>query len=126
MKITFTSKGDFSRTDKFLQKIFKYDHVSKVKRLAEIGVRALQQATPRDSGITAESWDYIVETNKRRTTITWTNSSTNNGFPIAIMLQYGHGTGTGGYVQGIDYINPAIQPVFDRISDEVWKEVINL
>ena len=126
MKITFTSKGDFSKTDLFLQKIFGYDHVPKVKKLAEIGVRALRDATPRDSGITAESWDYIVETNRRRTTITWTNSSSNDGFPIAIMLQYGHGTGTGGYVQGIDYINPAIQPVFDRISDEVWKEVINL
>lgn len=126
MKITFKSKGDFTKGQKFFQKLLRYDHVKHVQRLADMGLRALREATPKDSGITAESWDYVVDTSRHRTTITWTNSSTNDGFPIAIMLQYGHGTGTGGFVQGQDYINPAIQPIFDKISDEVWKEVTSL
>lgn len=126
MKITFKSKGDFSKGQKYLQKLLRYDHVKHVQRLADLGLQALINATPKDSGITADSWDYVVETNRKKTTITWTNDSKNGSFPIAIMLQYGHGTGTGGYVYGQDYINPAIQPIFDQISEEVWKEVVNL
>ena len=126
MKITFTSKGNFSKADLYFQKLTKMEYAKKVRRMAEAGVRALRNATPVDSGVTADSWGYEVEVTKGKTTITWTNSNQNGSFPIAIMLQYGHGTGTGGWVQGYDFINPAIQPIFDNISDEVWKEVVNL
>ena len=87
------------------------------------GVRALASATPVDSGLTAESWDYHVSVTRDSYSITWTNSHVEDGRPIAILLQYGHGTGTGGYVAGRDYINPALKPIFDRLSQAVWKEV---
>jgi hypothetical protein len=87
------------------------------------GVSALVQATPIDSGLAADSWDFVVSSDRGKYTITWTNNDVENGFPVAIMLQYGYGTGTGGYVQGRDYINPAIQPIFDSIADKVWKAV---
>ena len=90
---------------------------------ARQGIDALRHATPVDSGLTADSWGYKITTNSKNTTIMWTNSHIVDGRPIAILLQFGHGTGTGGYVQGIDYINPAIRPVFDRIADSVWKAV---
>lgn len=87
------------------------------------GVAALSSATPRDSGRTASSWGFEVSKAGGVYTITWTNSDVENGFPVAIMLQYGHGTGTGGYISGRDFINPAMRPVFDRIADRVWKAV---
>ena len=101
------------------------DIYSVLSALGTRGVAALRSATPVDSGITASSWDFHIEHEKGRVSIVWTNSSSNEGLPIAILLQYGHGTGTGGYVEGIDYINPAIKPVFDEIAEEVWKEVKN-
>lgn len=92
-------------------------------RLAQQGVTALESATPRDSGLAAGSWSYTIQKARGSARIEWTNSDVENGFPVAIMLQYGYGTGTGGYVQGRDFINPAIKPIFDMIADEVWKAV---
>lgn len=94
-----------------------------LNKCGQEGVHALASATPVESGETANSWYYEVECSKTSSTITFLNSHVNKGVPIAIILQYGHGTGTGGWVQGRDYINPAIQPIFDRIADEAWREV---
>ena len=94
-------------------------------KYGKMGVNALANATPLDSGKTAESWGYEISVKKEGATIHWTNTNQNNGVHIAVILQYGHGTGTGGYVQGIDYINPAIRPVFDKIVEEAWMEVVN-
>jgi hypothetical protein len=90
---------------------------------AQLGVDALANAVPKDSGLASQNWGYEVSQNGGGVRITWTNSDIENGFPVAIMLQYGYGTGTGGYVQGRDYINPAIRPVFDQIANTVWKAV---
>jgi hypothetical protein len=90
---------------------------------AKMGVNALASAVPKDSGLASDSWDYTVEHSRGSVSITWTNNDVENGFPVAIMLQYGYGTGTGGYVQGRDYINPAMKPIFDHIADQVWKAV---
>lgn len=123
MPITYTVTGSFNSVESFLK------HVSKL-RIADIldscgqqGVSALQQATPVSSGLAALSWTYEVGYGAGLYTITWLNTDIENGFPVAIMLQYGYGTGTGGYVQGRDYINPAMKPVFDTIADKVWKAV---
>lgn len=91
--------------------------------IAQTGVNSLANATPRDSGLAAASWSYEIEIDNRGCSITWNNSNLENGFPVAVMIQYGHGTGTGGYVSGIDYINPALRPIFDKIADQVWKAV---
>jgi hypothetical protein len=90
---------------------------------AKVGVQALARATPRDTGVAQKGWSYEVRQNGGGVAIVWTNSDIENGFPVVIMLQYGHGTGTGGYVQGRDFINPAIRPVFDQIAETVWKAV---
>ena len=121
--VTFTVSGSTKRTESFLKKMARNDLFSSLDAYAQQGVSALIAGTPRDSGLAAESWSYKVEQSGRSVTITWTNNDVENGFPVAIMLQYGHGTGTGGYVQGRDYINPAMRPVFNRIADEVWKAV---
>jgi hypothetical protein len=121
--ISFSHKGDFSKTMAFLKKSSQGDYLRGLDKYAKKGVDALMQYTPIDSGKTAHSWGYEIEASKGSCTITWTNSNQNQGVPIAIILQYGHGTGTGGYVQGKDYINPAIRPIFDEIADHVWKEV---
>lgn len=92
---------------------------------AKMGVNALASAVPKDSGLAADSWSYTIENSRGSVSITWTNNDVENGFPVAIMLQYGYGTGTGGYVQGRDYINPAMKPVFDDIADQVWRAVIS-
>jgi hypothetical protein len=93
---------------------------------AKQGVKALAAATPKDSGLSSDSWGYKISGGKSFVTITWTNTDVENGFHVAIMLQYGYGTGTGGYVQGRDYINPAIQPVMDQIANDVWKAVTSV
>lgn len=121
--ISFTQSGSFKNTERFLKRVVKDDNWSILNRFGEAGVVALSNATPVDSGLTADSWYYKVTQNRRGYSITWYNHNVNDGRPIAILLQYGHGTGTGGYVQGRDYINPAIRPVFDKIADEVWKAV---
>lgn len=123
MGFSLSSKGDFKKTKNFLESVTKRDIYSSVERYAQDGVSALSAATPVDSGETASSWYYEIEKTGSVWSITWMNSHSNQGVPIAIILQYGHGTGTGGYVAGRDYINPAIKPVFDKIADGVWKEV---
>lgn len=116
--------GDWIATKRFLRKLTEEDYLKVLDECGRRGVEALAQATPKDSGATAAAWDYNIVRGRGTTTIEWTNDNMGNGwFPIAISLQYGHGTGTGGYVQGIDYINPAIRPVFDDIADTVWKVV---
>lgn len=123
--IRLTSKGDFSNTFRFLKKMDNFQITKILDKYGKMGVNALANATPLDSGKTAESWGYEISVKKEGATIHWTNTNQNNGVYIAVILQYGHGTGTGGYVQGVDYINPAIRPVFDKIVEEAWMEVVN-
>lgn len=121
--IKFSQKGDFSKITKYLERVKHFAGLSILDKYGKEGVAALSAATPIDSGKTAESWNYQVSISKESASITFFNTNLNNGVPIAIILQYGHGTRNGGYVQGRDYINPAIQPIFDKIAQEVWKEV---
>lgn len=121
--IVFKHKGNLKKTTKFLERTLKGDYLKNLDKFGREGVAALALATPVDTGKTAESWDYCIEKITDGTKIVWTNSNVNKGVNIAIILQYGHGTGNGGYVQGRDYINPAIRPIFDRIADDAWKEV---
>lgn len=123
MKFSFSHTGDFRRTDKFLTSMQKLNIRQLVEPLAKQGVHALASATPRESGLAASSWSYEIEESKGFVRIHWLNHDMENGFPVAIMLQYGYGTGTGGYVHGKDYINPSIRPIFDSIADAVWKVV---
>lgn len=119
----FVVRGSTDRTEKFLNAMQKLDVAQIAAAQAQIGVEALSRATPEETGLTARSWSYEVRQNGGGVAIVWKNSDVENGFPVAIMLQYGYGTGTGGYVQGRDYINPAIRPVFDKIAEAVWKAV---
>lgn len=121
--ITFEQKGDFKNTEKFLRKMSSFDFSNTLKNVAQEGVRALAAATPVDSGLAADSWGYLIERSRSSFSITWTNSDIESGFPVALMIQYGHGTGTGGYVQGRDYINPAMRPIFEKIIKSLWTEV---
>lgn len=121
--IRFESSGNFRNTEKFLKELNKAEMYKSLDRFAREGVSALASATPFDSGQTAASWEYEITISGKSCVITWSNSHVDNGVPIAIILQYGHGTGTGGYVSGRDYINPAMKPIFDRIADNVWKAV---
>lgn len=124
--ISFRQKGDFSNLTRFLEKAKEGVKAGDLDRFGKEGVAALASATPVESGLTANSWEYKIEHTKGSATISFHNTNIQNGVPIAIILQYGHGTGTGGWVQGRDYINPAIQPVFDRIAENAWKEVTKL
>lgn len=121
--ISFKHTGDFSKTTKFLERAKRGDYLKVLDKYGKEGVKALSSATPVDSGTTANSWSYKIEKGNGSAKISFLNSNVNKGVPIAIILQYGHGTRNGGYVQGRDYINPAIQPIFDRIANEAWKEV---
>ena len=123
--IRITSKGDFNNTFRFLKKMSNFKVNKILEKYGAMGVSALAAATPVDSGLTANSWGYEISVGKEGATIHWINTNQNNGVYIAVILQYGHGTGTGGYVQGRDYINPAIRPVFDKIAEEAWMEVVN-
>lgn len=126
MSVSFRQKGDFSKTTGFLIKAKKGIRLSELERYGREGVAALSSATPVDSGLTANSWYYKIERKNRSTKISFYNSNIQNGVPIAIILQYGHGTRNGGWVQGRDYINPTIQPLFDKIAESAWKEVTKL
>lgn len=121
--ISFRQKGDFSKLTRFLERAKNLVHLSDLDRYGREGVAALASATPVDTGKTAASWYYDIKINKESASITFNNSNIQNGVPIAIILQYGHGTRNGGWVEGRDYINPVIQPIFDKIADEAWKEV---
>lgn len=118
-----TSQGDFSKTQKFLAKLARPNIIERLKAYGSMGVDALSAATPKDSGKTAGSWGYEVKQSGKTYSIVWTNTNVVQGVPIAVILQYGHGTGTGGYVKGRDYINPAIRPIMNRIAEDVWKVV---
>ena len=121
--ITFRQKGDFSKASRYLERLKEAAKLGVLDKYGREGVAALASATPTETGLTASSWTYEIERKGSSVSIVYKNSNINKGVPIAVILQYGHGTGTGGWVQGRDYINPAIQPVFDRIADEAWKEV---
>lgn len=124
--IRFTHKGDFSKTTKFLTRAKDSVRLSDLERFAKKGVEALASATPVDSGLTANSWKYEIVNEKGSITINFINTNVNKHVPIAVILQYGHATGNGGWVEGRDYINPAIQPIFDEMVRELWREVTKL
>ena len=121
--IKFKQKGDFSKITTFMMKVKEPISMNELERYGREGVEALASATPVDSGLTANSWYYKIERSNGTVKINFCNSNIQNGVPIAVILQYGHGTRNGGWVAGRDYINPAIQPVFDRIVNSAWKEV---
>lgn len=124
--ISVRHKGDLRRTTRYLERAAQGVELGVLDKYGREGVAALASATPVDSGLTANSWEYKIENKKGSTTISFLNSNIQNGVPIAIILQYGHGTGTGGWVEGRDYINPAIQPIFDKLASEAWREVTKL
>lgn len=124
--IKFGHKGDFSKLTRFLTKATNAVRFGGLDKFGREGVAALASATPVDSGLTASSWYYEIVHTNGTTTINFCNSHINKGVPIAIILQYGHGTRNGGWVEGRDYINPSIQPVFDKIANEAWREVTKL
>lgn len=124
MRISFVAKGNTDKADRFLSAMERNQMYRSLTKYAQQGVQALASNTPVDSGATAAAWGYIVEVSRSSSSITWTNDNQNDGAQIAILLQFGHGTGTGGYVRGRDYINPAVQPIMDLIADGVWKEVV--
>ena len=120
--ISFRQKGDFSNLTRYLERAKNAVRMGNLDKYGRQGVAALASATPVDTGATANSWYYEVTNQNGSAAITFYNSNIQNGVPIAIILQYGHGTGTGGYVQGRDYINPAIQPIFDKLANDAWRE----
>ena len=123
MRENFEVSGGFTKTERFLNRMKRREYLNVLDEFGRDGVQALRNATPVDSGATAEAWDYEIKRTRNYTEIVWTNSNINDGVPIAVILQYGHGTGTGGYVQGRDYINPAIRPGVDKIAEKAWKVV---
>lgn len=123
--ITFRHKGDFSKTRSFFERILNTVKLGELDRFGRMGVDALAAATPKDTGQTAASWEYEIRRSHGSVSIDWYNTNYNNGVNIAVILQYGHGTKNGGFVRGRDYINPAIQPVFDEIAESAWKEIVN-
>lgn len=124
--VTFRQKGDFRKVTRFLERAKEAVGVGMLDQYGRRGVAALAAATPVDSGQTAASWDYEIVNKKGSASILFTNSHIVKGVPIAIILQYGHGTRNGGWVEGRDYINPAIQPIFDELAEKAWKEVTKL
>lgn len=124
--IRFRHKGDFSKLTRYFERVREVIKQGDLDRYGRAGVEALRAATPVDTGTTADSWYYEITNTKGRVTLSFHNSNIQNGVPIAIILQYGHGTRNGGWVEGRDYINPAIQPIFDKITENAWKEVKSL
>lgn len=124
--ISFRQKGDFSKLTRYFERVKKAVKLSDLDKYGREGVAALASATPVDSGKTANSWYYKIENKNGSAKISFFNSNVNKGVPIAIILQYGHGTRNGGWVEGRDYINPAIQPIFDKITENAWREVTSI
>jgi hypothetical protein len=124
--IKIRHSGNFNLTERFMKSAIKFNPKAILEKYASQGVSALAAATPKDSGVTASSWDYVITSSTKRGTITWTNSSSDDGIPVVVLIQYGHGTGSGSYVQGRDFINPAIKPILDKIAKDLWEEVIKL
>lgn len=125
--ISFEAKGNFKKVNGYLERLLEFGKLGVLDKYGQMGVEALAAATPKDTGVTAASWSYrIVRNNHGSVSIQWENSNvTHNGIPIVVLLQYGHGTGTGGYVKGIDFINPAIKPIFEKIANDAYREVIS-
>ena len=121
--ITVKHTGSFKKAEKFLKTMNKRDYMATLRKYGEQGVASLEEATPKDSGVTAGSWSYEIQKEKDGYVIYWRNSSRNKGVNIALLLQYGHATGCGAYVKGIDYINPALKQVFKDMADALWEEV---
>lgn len=126
MGISVRHKGDFRKTEKLLKKSLGINYRDILEKYAKQGVAALSSATPIDTGLAASSWGYEIIQNGSSISIVWTNDDIENGFPVVLMLQYGHATRGGGYVQGRDFINPALRPIFDKLADAAWKEVKSL
>ncbi|MBO7449805.1 MAG: HK97 gp10 family phage protein [Clostridiales bacterium] len=124
--IKLSSRGDWSKTDLFLKRAYRLNIGALLRKYAEQGLKALSSATPVDTGLAASSWGYRIDEGKGQSTITWTNSDIEGGCSVVLLIQYGHGTKNGGYVQGRDFINPAMRPVFDNMVEELWKEVERL
>lgn len=123
--VSFKQKGDFEKTTKFLHRLTEGINRRKLESYGRLGVESLRSATPKDTGKTAESWSYEIVEQPGRTSIYWRNNNVVDGWAnIAVLIQYGHATRNGGWVQGRDYINPAIQPIFDKMADDIWKEVV--
>lgn len=121
-----TTSGDFHNIERFLKKNEHIDMDHYLEKFGQAGVEALRKATPKDTGLTSESWYYTIEKEKGKTTITWCNSNTiDDWYNVAIGIQYGHGTASGVYVQGVDYINPAMRTIFDELAEQIWEEVKN-
>lgn len=116
-------KGDFSKTERFFNRVLRQDYLNIIADYCERGIEALRAATPEDSGKTADSWGYEIERGDGITTVSFTNSNENNGVNVVILLIYGHGTRNGGYVEGNDFVTPALQPVFKDLADKMWREV---
>lgn len=125
MSISFTQKGDFSRTEKFLNFALGKSYLNVIEKAGRDGVEALRAATPKKTGKTANSWYYEIEKQDGKITLSFLNSNIVNYVPIAIILQYGHATKNGGWVEGRDYVNPALQPIFDKLANEAWRSIIN-
>lgn len=121
--ITFKQKGSFKKTDTFLNRMKNWEFMSHMHGFGEQGVQALAASTPVDSGATAAAWSYEIVRTDKGVSIYWRNDNVNKNVNIAVILQFGHGTGTGGWVEGRDYINPAIRSIFDDIAENAWKEV---
>lgn len=121
--LSIFASGSFNNTEAFLKTVTKIKILSILDSCGQEGVTALALATPYSSGLASNSWSYKIGVRKEVYTITWYNSDVESGFPVAIMLQYGYGTGTGGWVQGVDYINPAMKPIFDKIANKIYKAV---
>lgn len=124
--ITITQKGSFNNTERYLRRLKNAQRFAVLNKYGSLGQNALSNATPADSGLASQSWYFTIQQRPGYYSIRWHNSDEENGFPVAVMIQYGHGTGTGGYVQGRDYIMPAIRPIFDQIAAEAWKEVTRI
>lgn len=123
LMLRFVQHGDFRKTDTFFQKMLRTVKLSRLDKYGRMGVDALEATTPVDTGETAKSWYYKISRKKDSISLAWYNSNENEGQVVAILLQYGHSTGNGAYVQGIDYINPAVTPIFEKIAEDVWREV---
>lgn len=121
--ITFRQKGDFKKLNGYLERFKEGLNLGALDRYGEEGVRALADATPKDTGLTASSWQYRIIRGNGSVSIAFENTNIQNGVPVAIILQYGHATRNGGYVEGIDYINPTLRPIFERLAEEAWEEV---
>lgn len=124
--ISFTQHGDYKKLSRYLERLKEAANIGILDKYGKAGVEALSNATPKDSGLTASSWTYEIQRQNGSVSLNFLNSNINKGIPIAIILQYGHGTGTGGWVEGRDYINPALRPLFDKLASDAWKEIKSL